>query len=276
MTNNSNIQNPQNQTPHNETANFGYQKVPVQEKVKLVQKHFDSIARQYDFMNTLLSLGLHHRWKRTAVEMMGLKKGSRVLDVCGGTADLAILAAQNVGSEGKVIVYDFNRAMMEAGKSKVHKALLATRIKHVQGDAEQISFPEGSFDAAMVGFGIRNLTHMEKGFAEMYRVLKPGGTLMCLEFSRPANPLFRFLYDMYSFYIMPFIGQLLTGSRTAYTYLPESIRLFPSPDELSSILLKLGFAQVIYKRLTNGIAVVHIGVKQNPDFTRAENETKLG
>ncbi len=146
-------------------------------KAKLVQKHFDSIARKYDFMNTLLSFGLHYLWKRTAVKMMGLKQGSKVLDVCGGTADLAILAARYVGSEGKVIVYDFNRAMMEAGKSKVHKALLAARIRYVQGDAEQISFPEGSFDAAMVGFGIRNLTHMEKGFAEMYRVLKPGGTL---------------------------------------------------------------------------------------------------
>ncbi len=273
MANNSKTQNPHNQTTRNETANFGYQKVPAQEKVKLVQKHFDSIAAKYDFMNTLLSFGLHYLWKRAAVKMMGLKQAGQVLDVCGGTADLAMLAARYIGSEGRVIVYDFNRAMMEGGKSKVQNALLDGRIRYVQGDAEQISFPEGKFDAAMVGFGIRNLTHMEKGFAEMYRVLKPGGTLMCLEFSRPANPLFRFLYDSYSFYIMPFIGQLLTGSRTAYTYLPESIRLFPSPEELSSILLKLGFAQVIYKRLTNGIAVVHIGVKQNPDFTRAENET---
>jgi len=262
MINNSKTQNQQNQTPPDETANFGYQKVPTQEKGKLVQKHFDSIAPKYDFMNTLLSFGLHYLWKRTAVKLMGLKQGSKVLDVCGGTSDLAILAARYVGSEGKVIVYDFNRAMMEAGKGKVHKALLAARIRYVQGDAEQISFPEASFDAAMVGFGIRNLTHMEKGFAEMYRVLKPGGTLMCLEFSRPANPLFRFLYDLYSFYIMPFIGQLLTGSRTAYTYLSESIRLFPSPDELCAMLFKIGFSQVTYQRRTNGIAVIHIGVKK--------------
>ena len=261
MTNNSKTQNPQNQTPRDETAHFGYQEVPAREKGKLVQKHFDSIARKYDFMNTLLSFGLHYLWKRTAVKMMGLKQGSKVLDVCGGTADLAILAARYVGSEGKVIVYDFNRAMMEAGKSKVHKALLAARIRYIQGDAEQISFPDRQFDAAMVGFGIRNLTHMEKGFAEMYRVLKPGGTLMCLEFARPTNSLFRFLYDTYSFYIMPFIGQLLTGSRTAYTYLPESIRLFPQPDELSAILRNIGFSTVAWRRLTNGIAVVHVGVK---------------
>ena len=261
MTNNSKTQNPHNQTPHDETANFGYQKVPAQEKVKLVQKHFDSIARKYDFMNTLLSFGLHYLWKRTAVKMMGLKQGSKVLDVCGGTSDLAILAARYVGSEGKVIVYDFNRAMMEAGKSKVQKVLLAARIRYIQGDAEQISFPDRQFDAAMVGFGIRNLTHMEKGFAEMYRVLKPGGTLMCLEFSRPANPLFRLLYDTYSFYIMPFIGQLLAGSRLAYTYLPESIRLFPPPDELSAILRNIGFSTVTWRRLTNGIAVAHVGEK---------------
>jgi demethylmenaquinone methyltransferase / 2-methoxy-6-polyprenyl-1,4-benzoquinol methylase len=244
-----------------ETAQFGYQKVPAREKGNLVQRHFDSIATKYDFMNTLLSFGLHYLWKRTAVKMMNLSPGKKVIDVCGGTADLAIRAARYVGPEGRVVVYDFNRAMMQAGKEKVHTALLDARIRYVQGDAEQISFPRGQFDAAMVGFGIRNLTHMEKGFSEMYRVLKPGGTLMCLEFSRPANPLFRFLYDSYSFYIMPIIGKLFTGSRTAYTYLPESIRLFPQPDELSALLRSIGFSTVTWRRLTNGIAVVHVGVK---------------
>ncbi len=244
-----------------ETAQFGYQQVPAREKGSLVQRHFDSIASKYDFMNTLLSFGLHYLWKRAAVKMMNLTSGKRVLDVCGGTADLAILAARSVGPEGGVVVYDFNRAMMEEGKEKVRHELLDARIKYIQGDAEQISFPDGQFDAAMVGFGIRNLTHMEKGFAEMYRVLKPGGTLMCLEFSRPANPLFRFLYDTYSFYVMPIIGRIFTGSRTAYTYLPESIRLFPLPDELAAILRNIGFSTVTWRRLTNGIAVVHVGVK---------------
>jgi len=244
-----------------ETAQFGYQQVPAREKGSMVQRHFDSIASKYDFMNTLLSFGLHYLWKRAAVKMMNLTPGKRVLDVCGGTADLAILAARSVGPEGGVLVYDFNRAMIEEGKEKVRHELLDARIKYIQGDAEQISFPDGQFDAAMVGFGIRNLTHMEKGFAEMYRVLKPGGTLMCLEFSRPANPLFRFLYDTYSFYVMPIIGRIFTGSRTAYTYLPESIRLFPLPDELAAILRNIGFSTVTWRRLTNGIAVVHVGVK---------------
>ena len=261
MSNKQNTKHPDGALLHEETAQFGYQKVPAQEKANLVQRHFDSIAAKYDFMNTLLSFGLHYLWKRAAVKMMKLQPGSRVIDVCGGTADLAILAARYVGPEGRVMVYDFNRAMMEAGKEKVHTALLDARIKYIQGDAEQISFPDGQFDAAMVGFGIRNLTHMEKGFAEMYRVLKPGGTLMCLEFSRPANSAFRFLYDSYSFYIMPIIGKIFTGSRTAYTYLPESIRLFPQPDELNAILRNIGFSTVTWRRLTNGIAVVHVGVK---------------
>jgi demethylmenaquinone methyltransferase/2-methoxy-6-polyprenyl-1,4-benzoquinol methylase len=261
MSDNNKINTPPNKISVEETASFGYQKVPAREKGNLVQRHFDSIATKYDFMNTLLSFGLHYLWKRSAVKMMNLTPGKRVLDVCGGTADLAILAARSVGPKGGVVVYDFNRAMMAAGKEKVRHVLLDARIKYIQGDAEQISFPDGQFDAAMVGFGIRNLTHMEKGFAEMYRVLKPGGTLMCLEFSRPANALFRLLYDLYSFYIMPFIGRIFTGSRTAYTYLPESIRLFPMPDELAAILRNIGFSTVTWRRLTNGIAVVHVGVK---------------
>jgi demethylmenaquinone methyltransferase/2-methoxy-6-polyprenyl-1,4-benzoquinol methylase len=133
---------------------------------------------------------------------------------------------------------------------------------HVQGDAEQISFNDQCFDAAMVGFGIRNLTHMEKGFSEMYRVLKPGGKLMCLEFSKPISPLFRILYDFYSFYIMPFLGQLFVGSRQAYTYLPESIRMFALPHELTAMLEKIGFSQVRHRKLTNGIAVIHLGRKE--------------
>jgi demethylmenaquinone methyltransferase/2-methoxy-6-polyprenyl-1,4-benzoquinol methylase len=131
----------------------------------------------------------------------------------------------------------------------------------VQGDAECISFPGRHFDAAMVGFGIRNVTHMQKGFEEMYRALKPGGKLMCLEFSKPTWPVFRWLYDFYSFYIMPFIGELLVGSKKAYTHLPESIRMFPLPNELSNLLKKIGFSQITYRRLTNGIAVIHLAVK---------------
>ena len=192
---------------------------------------------------------------------MGLKEGDRVLDVCGGTADLALLAAKRIGPAGRVVVYDINRAMMQAGRPKVAQADLAAQIAFLQGDAEHLSCPDASFDAAMVGFGIRNLTHPELGFKEMHRVLKPGGRLMCLEFSQPATAWFRRLYDFYSFYLMPLMGRIFVGSWQAYTYLPESIRMFAHPEEVSATLEGLGFTQVRFRRLTNGIAVIHLGVK---------------
>lgn len=242
-------------------AHFGYVQVPENEKVTWVRRHFDSVACKYDFMNTLLSFGIHYLWKRIAVRMMQLKEGDRIIDVCGGTADLSLMAAGAIGGSGRIVLYDINWAMMETGRPKVESSPFSERIGYVQGNAECISFADNSFDAAMVGFGIRNLTHMEEGFREMHRVLKPGGKLMCLEFSEPVTPWFRCLYDFYSFYIMPALGKLLVGSRRAYTYLPESIRLFPGPEELKSILESIGFTQVRYRRLTDGIAAIHLGIK---------------
>lgn len=245
-----------------ETAQFGFRKVPAKEKAHWVRNHFDTVAQKYDLMNTLLSFGIHYLWKRTAIKLLGLKPGDRVLDVCGGTGDLSILAVKKVHPSGRVYLYDINRAMMEMGRRKSTNAEARKKISFIQGDAEQMAFRSESFDAAMVGFGIRNLTHMEEGFKEMHRVLKPGGRLMCLEFSKPTWPWFRWLYDFYSFRIMPLIGLLFVGSRQAYTYLPESIRLFPSPEELRRRLEEIGFHQVAYRTLTNGIAVVHAGTKK--------------
>ncbi len=251
----------------NETENqakptyFGYESVSRDEKTDRVIQHFNSVAKNYDFMNSLLSFGIHHLWKRTAVRMMDLAPGDKILDVCGGTADLAILAAGDIGPEGRVFVYDINRAMIQAGLHKVAGRDIASQFGYVQGNAETISFPDGYFEAAMVGFGIRNVTNMKKGFEEMYRVLKPGGKMMCLEFSKPTFPPFRWLYDIYSFHIMPFLGELIAGSRKAYTHLPESIRMFPLPDELSDLLTGIGFSRVSYRNLTNGIAVIHLAIK---------------
>ncbi len=239
------------------TTGFGYATVAVEEKPGLVHDHFSSSARRYDLMNSVMSLGVHHLWRRAAVRSMPLRPGDRVLDVCGGTADLSILAARAVGPKGRVCLYDFNRQMIEAGRPKVVRASLSDRIRFVRGDAQEIAMKSGRFDAAMVGFGVRNLTDMEQGFREMRRVLKPGGTLMCLEFSRPTSAWFRGLYDLHSFLYMPLVMRLLGRSMPSYTYLPESIRTFPLPDELSALLERVGFTDVRYRRLTNGISVVH-------------------
>jgi demethylmenaquinone methyltransferase/2-methoxy-6-polyprenyl-1,4-benzoquinol methylase len=247
--------------PDQQTAYFGYRQVSAAAKGQLVHQHFDTVARKYDLMNTLLSFGLHHLWKRAAVRLMELKPGDRVLDVCGGTADLALRAARAVGRAGRVIVYDINWAMMAAGRPKVAASALAPRLAYIQGDAERLSCPDACFDAAMVGFGIRNLTRPEVGFQEMFRVLKPGGTMMCLEFSRPKTAWFRRLYDLYSFYVMPAAGKIMVGSWDAYAYLPESIRMFSQPEELSAVLTGIGFTRVRYRRLTDGIAVIYLGVK---------------
>jgi len=248
-------------THQDEMTYAGYRKVPTNEKEKIVQQHFTAIARRYDLMNSILSLGLHRLWKRIAVKTLKLKEGDRIIDVCGGTGDLALLAARTIGHAGRVVVYDMNRAMLEAGRPKAVRAPFGETISWVQGDAENLSCADQSFDAAMVGFGVRNLTHLEKGLREMHRVLKPGGKLMCLEFSKPPALWFRLLYDLYSYTIMPLAGRLCTGSLEAYTYLFESIRTFPSPEALASLLEEIGFSQVTHHKLTQGIAVIHLGVK---------------
>ncbi|MDA8140175.1 MAG: bifunctional demethylmenaquinone methyltransferase/2-methoxy-6-polyprenyl-1,4-benzoquinol methylase UbiE [Desulfobacteraceae bacterium] len=243
-------------------ARFGIRAFGEQEKAGAVRRHFNRVAPKYDFMNSLLSLGIQHVWKRGAIRMLDLRPGQKVLDVCGGTGDLAILASRRVGRRGAVVIYDINWEMIAAGRPKIDPVPELANIGYVQGDAEAIAFPDHTFDVAMVGFGIRNLTHLKRGFSEMHRVLKPGGKLLCLEFSRPFNPLFRGLYDFYSFNIMPLLGQLLVGSAESYACLPETIRMFPLPDELARMLESIGFGSVNYEAFTNGIAVAHVGVKR--------------
>lgn len=251
------------QIRQDKTAAFGFEVVPEKEKTEHVRQHFDSVAEKYDLMNTLLSGGIHYLWKRQAMTALEPKPGEKVLDVCGGTGDLSILAHKKVGPKGLVTVFDINQAMMQAGRKTKKKQRIRSKLTYVQGNAEQISFPDATFDKTIVGFGIRNVTHMMQGFSEMYRVLQPGGRMVCLEFSKPVWPFFRILYDFYSFTIMPRLGELLVGSWKAYEHLPETIRLFPLPDELADILTEIGFEDVQYERLTNGIAVIHSGTKPN-------------
>jgi demethylmenaquinone methyltransferase/2-methoxy-6-polyprenyl-1,4-benzoquinol methylase len=235
--------------------------VQPEPKTAVVKRHFDRVASRYDLMNTVLSFGLHHLWKRRAVSLLSLLPGERLADLCGGTGDLARLAARQVGPQGAVVLYDLNRAMMQAGLPKIDRAGLAGRIRLVEGDAERLAVADDSLDAIMVGFGVRNLAHLNVGLEEMHRALRPGGRLVILEFSRPANALMRWLYDLYSFGVMPYVGQVIAGSREAYDYLVTSIRQFPLPEELAGILRGVGFAQVAYFPLTDGIAMIHRAVK---------------
>ncbi|MEE8541669.1 MAG: bifunctional demethylmenaquinone methyltransferase/2-methoxy-6-polyprenyl-1,4-benzoquinol methylase UbiE [Desulfobacterales bacterium] len=246
-------------------ACFGYQSVAEDQKTHWVRRHFNTVAGNYDLMNTILSFGIHHLWKRNALKMLALKPTDRVLDLCGGTGDLAVLATRYLASAQQIILYDINPDMIKAGLAKRSAAQTRRQIAYIQGDAERMALADQCFDAVMVGFGMRNLTHMIKGFAEIYRVLRPGGKMICLEFSKPTTPWFRWLYDLYSFYIMPIVGKLVVGSRKAYTYLPESIRLFSLPNELKVILEEIGFTKVIYRKLTNGIAVAHYAEKPHLD-----------
>jgi demethylmenaquinone methyltransferase/2-methoxy-6-polyprenyl-1,4-benzoquinol methylase len=243
-------------------THFGYRLVPEREKRLYVKKLFDLVAQKYDFMNTLFSFGIHFLWKRSAVKMLELRPGQSVIDVCGGTGDLSMLAAKAVGSSGHIILYDISRTMMMRRLPKIRRSEHGNHIYHVQGDAEEISLPDQSVDAIMVGFGVRNLTHIEKGLTEMYRVLKPGGKLVCLDFSEPTAPAFKFLYDCYSFYIIPLLGSIMVGSWSAYRYLCESIRMFLSPAELTDMLKRVGFFRVIHRRMTRGIAVIHLAEKR--------------
>ena len=240
---------------------FGFREVSASEKESWVRRHFDNVAPYYDFMNTLCSLGIHYIWKRIAVDRLALRPGETVLDVCGGTGDLSILARQRVGDGGRVILFDINREMIQAGRASRSHAAARAAIHYIQGNAEAISLPDGTCDAAMVGFGIRNVTRLRRAFSEMYRVLKPGGRFMCLEFSKPVNPLFRRLYDFHSFHVMPLLGQILVGNREGYLCLPETIRLFSLPEELAALLRDVGFIDVAFRRLTNGIAVIHAARK---------------
>ncbi|MBI5344395.1 MAG: bifunctional demethylmenaquinone methyltransferase/2-methoxy-6-polyprenyl-1,4-benzoquinol methylase UbiE [Deltaproteobacteria bacterium] len=243
------------------TTYFGSSVIPEEEKQGRVKEIFDSVAGNYDLMNDLMSMGTHRIWKRLVAMCSGLREGDSAIDVAGGTADIALLLAGRVKEKGSVVVYDINAGMLKAGRDKCIDRGYLRNIRFAQGNAEDIAFADNTFHCATVGFGVRNVTRLEKAFAEMTRVVKPGGKVICLEFSHPENPLLRTLYDIYSFSVIPLIGAAVTGNQEAYTYLPESIRKFPAQEELKKIMEDAGLYKVRYRNVFNGIAAIHTGIK---------------
>lgn len=241
-----------------ETADFGFQRVDAREKARRVAGVFDSVAARYDLMNDLMSAGLHRLWKAFTVRQAGVRPGMRVLDVAGGTGDLALAFAREAGPTGQVWLTDINGAMLRAGRDRL---LDAGRLLPVaQCDAEALPFPDAWFDVVSVGFGLRNMTHKDRALAEMHRVLRPGGRVLVLEFSRVWAPLAP-LYDAYSFSVLPWLGARVAGDADSYRYLAESIRVFPPAEELAAMMERAGFEDVEWFKLATGICALHVGRK---------------
>jgi demethylmenaquinone methyltransferase/2-methoxy-6-polyprenyl-1,4-benzoquinol methylase len=239
-------------------THFGFETVDETDKARRVAGVFTSVASKYDIMNDLMSVGLHRLWKRYAISVSGVRTGQRVLDVAGGSADLSRLFLKAVGSTGQVVLTDINNAMLRVGRDRLLDEGISTPV--TQCDAEHLPFPDNYFDCVSIAFGLRNVTHKEAALREMKRVLKPGGRVIVLEFSKVAKPLEK-AYDFYSFKLLPKMGQMIAGDADSYKYLAESIRMHPGQEELKQMMIEAGLEHVEYFNLTGGIVAVHRGYK---------------
>lgn len=250
------------QDKHSEsTTHFGYKNVPESEKADKVAEVFHSVAARYDLMNDVLSGGMHRLWKRFTIELSGVRPGNQVLDIAGGTGDLARRFSSLVGREGHVVLADINDSMLKVGRDRLLDKGVAGNIHFVQANAECLPFPDNYFDVVTIAFGLRNVTHKEQAIASMLRVLKPGGRLLILEFSKPKSRLLSKLYDGYSFGFMPLAGKLITNDADSYRYLAESIRMHPDQETLKAMMEGAGFANVSFHNMTGGIVALHRGIK---------------
>lgn len=252
---------------HNDDAeqdnltHFGYRNVPKEEKAGLVASVFHSVAARYDTMNDLMSMGVHRLWKRFTIELSGVRKGQAVLDIAGGTGDLARKFSELVGDNGRVVLADINDSMLHVGRDKLIDCGVTNNVEYVQANAEALPFADNTFDCVSISFGLRNVTDKNAAIRSMLRVLKPSGRLLILEFSKTSNPLLTKIYDAYSFYLLPLMGKLVVGDSDSYQYLAESIRMHPSQEVLKQMMDDAGFVNTAYHNLSGGIVALHRGVK---------------
>ena len=247
--------------PMSKTTDFGYREVPVDDKSRLVADVFDSVASQYDLMNDVMSAGIHRIWKRFALSVADVRAGAQVLDLAGGSGDLAIKLAHRVSPGGRVVLADINASMLARGRDRVIDAGAVEIVEYAQVNAEKLPFQDCSFDYVFMAFGLRNVTDKQAALREIKRVLSYGGQLLVLEFSRPVIHVLQTLYDMYSFKVIPKLGELVANDRASYEYLVESIRRHPDQEALCTMLRSIGYESVTYHNLTGGIVALHRGFK---------------
>ncbi len=243
------------------TTHFGYQEVEQEAKAGLVAGVFHSVAARYDLMNDLMSGGIHRIWKRFTIEVSGVRKGQRVLDLAGGTGDLAARFSRLVGTEGQVILADINDSMLKVGRDKLFDNGVCENVQFVQADAQYLPFPDNHFDCITIAFGLRNVTDKDLALRSMQRVLKPGGRLLVLEFSKPTSETLGKVYDSYSFNVLPRLGKLVAGDSESYQYLAESIRMHPDQETLKGMMEDAGLTQCEFYNMTGGVVALHKGVK---------------
>jgi demethylmenaquinone methyltransferase/2-methoxy-6-polyprenyl-1,4-benzoquinol methylase len=242
-------------------THFGYQNVEADKKAGLVAGVFHSVAGRYDLMNDLMSVGIHRVWKRFAIEVSAVRSGHRVLDIAGGTGDLTARFSELVGADGEVVLADINDSMLKVGRDKLIDSGFHGNIEYVQADAQSLPFPDNHFDVVSIAFGLRNVTDKDMALRSMLRVLKPGGRLLVLEFSKPGSEILSRAYDAYSFKVLPLIGKLVAGDSESYQYLAESIRMHPDQETLKEMMEQAGFARCEFFNMTGGVVALHRGIK---------------